>query len=520
MVPALDRVRGVRAAAAGRERREDVLDRHSAAERHRLPAHGPCAQQHAAGRAGALPPHARRGRRCGCPAPTTPASRRRTSSSGSSRPRAPTATRSAARRSSSAPGSGRPSPAARSPSSCGGSACPATGRASASRWTRGCRAPCARSSSRSTKKGLIHRDRYLINWCPRCRTALSDIEVEHEDRAGHLWHLRYPLEDGSGFISVATTRPETMLGDTAVAVHPGRRALPGPGRQERRSCRSSDRAIPVIADAYVDSAFGSGAVKITPAHDPNDFEIGLRHSLPMISVMNEDGDDVGRGRRRTPGMTTAECRAALVERFDADGVLERIEDHRHAVGICYRCRNVVEPLLSDQWFVRGARAGRRDARGARRRPHALRAGALGEDLPRVDGEHPPLVHLAPAVVGAPHPGLVLRRLRAPRRLAHRPHRVPEVRRRRAPGRGRARHLVLVGPVAVLDDGLAGEDRRPRALLSDHRAGDRLRHHLLLGGAHDDDGPAASWARCRSATSTSTPSCATSTGRRCPSRRAT
>jgi valyl-tRNA synthetase len=199
------------------------------------------------------------------------------------------------------------------------------------------------------EEGLIRRDRYLINWCPRCRTALSDIEVEHEDRAGHLWHLRYPLEDGSGFVSVATTRPETMLGDTAVAVHPDDERYRGVvGKNVVLPVMG--RAIPVIADPYVDSAFGSGAVKITPAHDPNDFEIGLRHQLPMISVMNEDGTMSAEAGPYS-GRTTTECRTALVELFGKDGVLERVEDHRHAVGICYRCRNVVEPLLSDQWFL-------------------------------------------------------------------------------------------------------------------------------------------------------------------------
>ncbi|MFN2376645.1 MAG: valine--tRNA ligase [Candidatus Binatia bacterium] len=198
------------------------------------------------------------------------------------------------------------------------------------------------------EQGLIRRDRYLINWCPRCRTALSDIEVEHEERAGSLWHLRYPLE-GGGHLSVATTRPETMLGDTAVAVHPDDeryKALVG----SKVVLPVTGRAVPVIADAYVESSFGSGAVKITPAHDPNDFEMGLRHGLAMISVMNEDGtmsDEAG----PYAGLTIAECRAVLVERFAAEGLLEKVEDHRNAVGLCYRCRNVVEPLLSDQWFL-------------------------------------------------------------------------------------------------------------------------------------------------------------------------
>ncbi|MFP6609848.1 MAG: valine--tRNA ligase [Deltaproteobacteria bacterium] len=199
------------------------------------------------------------------------------------------------------------------------------------------------------ERGLVSRDTYLINWCARCRTALSDIEVEHEDRAGQLWHLRYPLADGSGSVSVATTRPETMLGDTAVAVHPD---------DERYSSLAGaevvvpvvERRIPVIADTWVDREFGSGAVKITPGHDPNDYEMGLRHDLPVVSVMCEDGtmsDEAG----PYAGMTSQECRRALVERFKADGTLERVEDHAHSVGTCYRCQTVVEPMISLQWFV-------------------------------------------------------------------------------------------------------------------------------------------------------------------------
>ncbi len=197
--------------------------------------------------------------------------------------------------------------------------------------------------------GLLSRDRYLINWCPRCETALSDIEVEHEDRDGHLWHLVYPLEDGSGTISVATTRPETMLGDTAVAVHPDdARYKDIVGKNVMLPVM--DRPIPVIADAYVDAEFGSGAVKITPGHDPNDYEMGLRHSLPMISVMNENGT-MSAEAGKYDGMTIEDCRAALVARFEQDGTLERTEAHKHSVGTCYRCHNVVEPLLSVQWFV-------------------------------------------------------------------------------------------------------------------------------------------------------------------------
>ncbi len=200
------------------------------------------------------------------------------------------------------------------------------------------------------EEGLIYRDRYLINWCPRCRTALSDLEVEHEETDGFLYHLRYPLADSTGVIEVATTRPETMLGDTAVAVHPEDErytslvgqalVLPALGRR-----------IPIIADDYVDREFGSGAVKITPGHDFNDFEIGLRHGLDMISVMDE-GAVMNDNAGPYAGLTREQCRERMVEDFEEDGVLARIEPHRLAVGKCYRCRTVVEPMLSVQWFVR------------------------------------------------------------------------------------------------------------------------------------------------------------------------
>jgi len=199
------------------------------------------------------------------------------------------------------------------------------------------------------EQGLITRDRYLINWCPRCRTALSDIEVEHEERDGSLWHLRYPLTDGSATIVVATTRPETMLGDTAVAVHPKDdryRAMVG----KTVMLPVMKREIPIVADSYVQSEFGSGAVKITPAHDPNDYEMGLRHALPMLSVMNEDGT-MSEAAGAYAGMTREDCRKALVERFEKDGTLLETEPHKLSVGTCYRCQNVVEPLLSTQWFV-------------------------------------------------------------------------------------------------------------------------------------------------------------------------
>ncbi len=200
------------------------------------------------------------------------------------------------------------------------------------------------------EEGLIYRGDYIINWCPRCMTALSDLEVEHEDKGGKLYYLSYPLSDGSGHVMVATTRPETMLGDTAVAVNPDDeryKKLIG----KRITLPVSNRDIPIIADAYVDPAFGTGAVKITPAHDPNDFEIGRRHNLPMVRVMNDDGtmsDEAGKYK----GLDRFDARAKLLIELDRGGFLERVEEHAHSVGHCYRCRTVVEPSVSKQWFVK------------------------------------------------------------------------------------------------------------------------------------------------------------------------
>jgi valyl-tRNA synthetase len=198
--------------------------------------------------------------------------------------------------------------------------------------------------------GLVYRGNRIINWCHRCHTALADLEVEHEDRDGHLYHIRYPYKDGSGAIVVATTRPETMLGDTAVAVHPD---------DERYLDVKSDtvilplmnREIPIIKDTYVDMSFGTGGLKITPAHDPNDFEIGARHDLPSIKVISDNGDMTAEAGR-FEGMDRFECRDAVVKALEDEGLLVKIDPYRHSVGHCYRCKTVVEPNLSKQWFVR------------------------------------------------------------------------------------------------------------------------------------------------------------------------
>ena len=199
-------------------------------------------------------------------------------------------------------------------------------------------------------KGLIYRGERIINWCPHCKTSISNAEVVYEDQAGHFWHLRYPLTDGSGYVELATTRPETLLGDTAIAVNP---------KDERYKdivgktvmLPLVNREIPVVADSYVDMEFGTGVVKITPAHDPNDFEVGARHDLPIINVLTEDARIVD-DYPAYAGMDRYEARKKIVEDLEKGGFLVRVEDHEHNVGTCYRCGTTVEPRVSLQWFVK------------------------------------------------------------------------------------------------------------------------------------------------------------------------
>lgn len=200
------------------------------------------------------------------------------------------------------------------------------------------------------EKDLIYRGERIINWCPHCKTSISDAEVEFSEHDGSFWHLRYPFKDGSGYINLATTRPETMLGDTAVAVHPederyrdmvGKMlVLPLVGRE-----------IPVIADTYVEREFGTGVVKITPAHDPNDFEVGLRHNLPVINVMDDSGN-INENGGKYAGLPALEARKQIVEELQQQGFLIKVEPIKHNVGSCYRCGTVVEPRVSKQWFVK------------------------------------------------------------------------------------------------------------------------------------------------------------------------
>jgi valyl-tRNA synthetase len=200
------------------------------------------------------------------------------------------------------------------------------------------------------EKGLIYRGSYLINWCPKCQTTISDIEVEHEEREGSLWHIRYPYADGSGYIEVATTRPETMLGDTAVAVHPDDERYKAVIGKEV-ILPVMNRKIPIIGDAYVDMSFGTGAVKVTPSHDINDFEMGMRHNLSQITVIGFDAK-MTKEAGKYAGMDRYECRKALVSELQAENYLIKVESHQHAVGQCYRCDTTIEPLISKQWFVR------------------------------------------------------------------------------------------------------------------------------------------------------------------------
>jgi len=200
------------------------------------------------------------------------------------------------------------------------------------------------------EKGLIYRGNRIINWCPSCKTALSDAEVDYEEKSGHFWHIKYPVKDSGEYVVIATTRPETMLGDTAVAVNPGDERythligktliLPLVGRE-----------IPIIADSYVDMEFGTGCVKITPSHDPNDFEVGKRHNLPEIKVMNDDAT-INENGGKYQGLDRYEARKRIVEDLEKEGLLVKVEDHSHNVGQCYRCGTTVEPITSRQWFVK------------------------------------------------------------------------------------------------------------------------------------------------------------------------
>lgn len=200
------------------------------------------------------------------------------------------------------------------------------------------------------EEGLVYKGDYIVNWCPRCHTALSDLEVEFEDTQGHLYHIKYPFKGNNGFVTIATTRPETLLGDTAVAVNPSDERYQGM-QGKIVMLPVLEREIPVIMDSYVDTLFGSGALKVTPAHDPNDFEIGRRHNLPSIRIMNADAT-MNENAGPYSGMDRYACREGLVKELESRSLLVKVEELKHSVGHCYRCNTVIEPYLSKQWFVK------------------------------------------------------------------------------------------------------------------------------------------------------------------------
>src|SRR6202162_1101669 len=316
------------------------------------------------------------------------------------------------------------------------------------------------------REGLIYRGTRLVNWDPVSQSTLSDAEVDDEERDGFLWHVRYPSEDGSFSIEGATTRPETMLGDTAVAVHPDDdryRALVG----KYVVLPLVGRKLPIVADAAVEREFGTGAIKVTPAHDPLDNEIGERHQLPMPSVIGIDGKMTAEVPEAYQNLDRFDARKAVVRDLEKQGLIVKTEPRRHTVPVSSRSGAVVEP----------------------RRPHPLRPRTFRPDLRSVAREHSRLERFAPGLVGPPASGVVRpegrndRRRERRRSLRARPARA---RHHATHARTRyARHLVFQRTLAVLDSRLAREDARIRTLVSQSGHGHEPRHHLLVGRADGD-----------------------------------
>ena len=261
------------------------------------------------------------------------------------------------------------------------------------------------------EEGLIYRGEYIVNWCPRCKTAISDLEVLYKSTEGNgkLWHVKYPVAGSSEYIVVATTRPETMLGDTAVAVHPEDpryQSLVG----KKVILPVMNREIPIIADSFVDREFGTGAVKVTPAHDPHDYEAGIRHGLAKITVIDDAGA-MTEAAGLYKGMDRFDCRKELVARLEAEGYLLKIENYEYNIARCYRCSTVVEPKISMQWYLKVESLAEAGDRGCGKWAHSICTGHLQEPIFRMDVQHPRLVHFTPALVGSSHPCLVLRCMR-------------------------------------------------------------------------------------------------------------
>ncbi len=326
-------------------------------------------------------------------------------------------------------------------------------------------------------KGLIYRGNRMVNWCPHCNTSISDAEVEYEEKDGSFWHLLYPVKETGEMLELATTRPETMLGDTAVAINGD-----DPRYAHLHGCHVVlpllNKEIPIVCDEHADMTKGTGVVKITPAHDPNDFEVGLRHDLPIVRVFTYDGHMTGAADKaaadalfaagknainepevldcgKYAGMTTLEARKAILADLEAGGFLKEIEPLKHEVGTCYRCHSTIEPMVSKQWFVKMEPLAKPAIESVEKGRDQVRARALHQELYELDEEHPRLVHQPSAVVGPSDPGMVLRRLRRDRGGKVCSLCLPQVRQRKAHAGPRyAGYLVLLRSVALQHAGLA------------------------------------------------------------------
>ena len=343
-------------------------------------------------------------------------------------------------------------------------------------------------------EGLIYRGRRLVNWDPELKTAISDLEVESTEEQGSLWHFRYPLcdgartSDGRDYVVVATTRPETMLGDTAVAVHPDDERYTGlVGKRVRLPL--AEREIPIIADTYVDPTFGSGCVKITPAHDFNDYAVGERHNLPMINIFTVDAHLNEAVPAAYRGLDRTVARKRIVADLTAAGLIDKIEDHKLMVPRGDRSDAIIEPSADGPVVRRDRCAGQTRHRSRAARRHRVRAQTVRKPVFRLDARRPRLVHQPATMVGPSDSGVVRRKRRHLRR-ARRSRGAPQIQTRgrcRADGgRRRARNVVFVGDVDVRHARLAGPDARTRDVSPDRRARHRPRHHLLLGRPDDHD----------------------------------
>ena len=333
------------------------------------------------------------------------------------------------------------------------------------------------------EEGLIYRGKYIVNWCPRCETAISDLEVKHEEVAGKLWEIRYPVIGTDEFITVATTRPETMLGDTAIAVN---------AKDERYTHLHGkkvllplmNREIPIIIDELAQPEFGTGAVKVTPAHDPNDFKAGQRHNLPQIDIMDEHAH-MNQNAGRFNGLDRYEARKRILADLQEQGFLVAEKDYALSLGKCDRCGTVVEPRLSEQWFIKIQPLAQKAIEAVESGEITIVPGKLQTDLSQLDEQHLRLVHLAPVVVGPSHSRMDLRPLQTRGRGSRRTSHLPQVRQHKIrAGFRRARYLVFLRPFTVHHTRLAREDARSGSVLSHNASDHRLRDFIFLGSAHD------------------------------------